>query len=131
MAGHMKRSHKRKSRRRSRRTRKRSGGSAQKLKECMQKCKDDAAKVIQKAVRAKKMLSPIKPGSIKAKMAAYQKAAREVKKGAKNMAKDAQKTIRAQATYDKDGDSNKTGLRQFGGKRRRKSKRRRSRRRRR
>ena len=129
MPKHMKRSHKRKSRR-SRRTRKRRGG-AQKLKECMQKCKDDAAKVIQKAVRAKKMLSPIKPGSIKAKMAAYQKAAREVKKGANDMAKDAQKTIRAQATYDKDGDSNKTGLKQFGGKRRRKSKRRRSRKRRR
>ena len=118
MGTHMKR----RSKRKSRKSRKRRGG-ADKLKMCMKKCRDDAAKVIQKAVRAKGMLSSNKPGSIQSRLAAYKKAAEGVKVAAHKGADQAKATIE-EAKKDK-MDGTIRGIQSRGGRRKRRTKHRR------
>ena len=113
MGTHMKR----RSKRKSRKSRKRRGGADNKLKMCMKKCKDDAAKVIQKAVRAKGMLSSNKPGSIQSRLAAYKKAAEGVKVAAHKGADQAKATIQ-EAKKDK-MDGTIRGIQSRGGRRKR------------
>ena len=122
MGTHMKR----RSKRKSRKSRKRRGGEpvSAEARKCVMKCYNDSKKVVKAAVKANKALK--KPGSIKAKMAAYQKAIQPVAPlalGASKGAKQARKEI-DDAKKDK-MDGTVRGIMMGGKRKRRRTKRRR------